>query len=295
MQKRFLIVFLSILATTASAQTLTSKNGTPILPQEGDFAVGVDAIPFLEYLGNTFNGTQEQSGPFWSFPGNSPTMTLFGKYCASTDMFYRGRVRIGYGTVSQDFLVADKPADFDTILFNENLVTDQTKTNNFNVNLSGGMEFRRGHGRVQGYYGPEVWIGFGNSKSTFEFANPTDSDMTQSSFAIFNYTGDPNAISGSGKRITEVKNGSMFTFGVRGFVGIEYFFMANASIGGEFGWGIGISTVGAGETTTEYFEPSLNDGDGGIRVETVDGPGKFSAFTIDTDNAFGSLNLLFYF
>ena len=154
---------------------------------------------------------------------------------------------------------------------------------------------RKGKGRVQGYCGPEVFIGFSNSKTTHEFANPTDTDMTAASFAIFNFTGDPSAISASGKRITEMKTGSTFTVGIRGFVGIEFFVMSKMSIGGEFGWGIGISHTGAGETTTEYYEPLLDHSFGGVRTETIPAPGKSSLFNIANDNANGALTLNFYF
>jgi hypothetical protein len=52
---------------------------------------------------------------------------------------------------------------------------------------------------------------------------------------------------------------SGYGFGLRGFIGAEYFFMPKMSIGGEFGWGL--AYVKNGATTTEYeAEGHLSDG-----------------------------------
>jgi hypothetical protein len=192
--------------------------------------------------------------------------------------------------------VLDKQNALDTIPpFDDQFLNDETKTTALNINLAGGMEFRKGKGRVQGYCGPEAWIGFSKSKTTFEFGNPTDSDMTAFSNAILVYTADPNAINFQGKRITEMKTGSTFSIGVRGFVGVEIFVMPKMSIGGEFGWGIGISHTGEGETTTEYFQEDFLSFNGAVVTQTVPSPGKSSLFNIDNDNASGAINLIFYF
>lgn len=294
MKKIFLVIVIASLSAASIAQPLTTKNGSYILPQAGDWSIGADASPFLEFVGNMFNGTLEQSSPNWDFVSSGPELTLFGKYCVTDGKFYRARLRLACLSDRQHFVVTNKRFDMDTVLFNDEYLTDKTKTTTTNVNLAGGIEFRKGRGRVQGYCGPELWIGYESSKTTNEFANPTDSDMTALSGAIFNYTAIPGAISAQGKRITEIKNGSTFSFGVRGFVGVECFFAPKISLGGEFGWGIGISRTGQGETTTEYFQPDLGSFNAGVRMETVPGPGKSSLFNLDMDNAMGALTLHFY-
>ena len=40
---------------SAQAQDLTSKKGETMLPEEGDYAIGFDADPFLDYVGNFLN------------------------------------------------------------------------------------------------------------------------------------------------------------------------------------------------------------------------------------------------
>lgn len=58
MKKTLLVAAAALFASVTFAQEgiITNKKGTPILPQAGDYAIGVDATPFLEYFGNMFNG-----------------------------------------------------------------------------------------------------------------------------------------------------------------------------------------------------------------------------------------------
>ena len=47
------------------------------------------------------------------------------------------------------------------------------------------------------------------------------------------------------------KNGTTFSFGVCVFIGAEYFVLPKMIIGGEFGWGLGLSSTGKSKTTWE--------------------------------------------
>ena len=93
-----------------------------------------------------------------------------------------------------------------------------------------------------------------------------------------------------------MKSGATFQFGVRCFVGVEYFVLPKISLGGEFGWGIGLQTQGAAQVTTE----SLNTTSNGSTTVTNKG-GKSTTFNIGTDNKnsifgpTGSIRVNFYF
>jgi hypothetical protein len=56
------------------------------------------------------------------------------------------------------------------------------------------------------------------------------------------------------------------------------------SLSGEFGWGLGLSSEGASETTVTVAG----------NTTTTKG-GKTSSFGLDTDNAGAAINLNFYF
>ena len=51
MKKLIALAATTSLVTSAFAQDLTSKRGEPILPEAGDYMIGIDANPFLNYIG----------------------------------------------------------------------------------------------------------------------------------------------------------------------------------------------------------------------------------------------------
>src|SRR5438067_1348098 len=94
MKKSVLALALAFGVTTAFAQDLTSKKGEPILPEAGDWGIGIDAAPFLNYAGNFFGKTASNSAPTWNFLTSNQTIT--GRYFADEKTVYRGAVRLGF-------------------------------------------------------------------------------------------------------------------------------------------------------------------------------------------------------
>ena len=246
MKKTLLMIALVSAVAVANAQDMMSKKGTPILPESGDWSIGVSVNPFFDYFGNMFNGSTGNSSPSWDFTNSSQVIT--GKLMKDETTAYRAKVRLGFGSSSTE--------TGDTA----NGQLNKTSLSNMNVTLGAGLQMYRGKGRLQGFYGAEALIGFGSGKTTYDYNNGTTSAFAP----------------------TETNNGSTFNFGVRGFIGAEYFFAPKISISGEFGWGIGFSSTGANETTY---------GDGHVDTNV----GKSSSFGLDTDNSGGSINMSFYF
>ena len=56
MKKTALALALAFGISGAFAQDLTSKKGEPYLPEAGDWSIGIDANPLLNYMGNLFSG-----------------------------------------------------------------------------------------------------------------------------------------------------------------------------------------------------------------------------------------------
>jgi hypothetical protein len=246
MKKSLLILAMFIGGAVTAQDNMTSKKGTPILPEAGDWSIGIGANSTLEYFGNLMNGNN--SAP--SFDWQSSPNVIRGKMMKDANTGYRLGLRLGFGS-NKETEEAPNPGDL-----------KETKESGMDINLMAGIEKRRGKGRLQGVYGGEAGIGLSSGKTT----------MT--------YNG--NAAAGS---TLEMKDGSGFSFDLRGFIGVEYFFAPKMSVGGEFGWGLGISSVGAGDT-------KIADGNGG---STSAKTGKSSSFGFDTDNADASINLNFYF
>ncbi len=263
MKKHLLVVAGLACSVALYSQEITSKKGEIYLPEGGDWALGFDATPFLNYAGNAFNGAINNNAPTADFVNNN--MAIYGKMFRDASTAYRAVIRIGFGSNSWDSIVPDvSPSAGAT-----DVVTNTYKTSDMNVTLGAGLEKRRGNTRLQGFYGGEALISLGSSKETWEYGNKIQDE-------------------GSFFRVTENKQGSTFGLTVRGFIGAEYFLFPKISLAGEFGWGIGLASTGEGEVTAETY-------DGTDTSTQVSKTGGNSSFGLDTDNTGGSLRLLFHF
>jgi hypothetical protein len=239
-----------MIGVTASAQDMNSKKGTPIRPESGDWSIGIGANSSLNYFGNLLNGNADNSPMSFDWTnGNDNVIT--GKMMKDANTAYRVGLRLGFGSTTADNQEVDADgdgvADFDSV---------EIKNGGSNINLAAGIQMYRGKGRVRGFYGAEANIGLSSAKETW-----TATDLS-----------------------VEAKAGSTFNLGVRGFVGVEYFFAPKMSLSGEFGWGLGLSSTAADETTITI-----------AGTTTTTTGGKTSSFGIDTDNAGAAINLNFYF
>jgi len=258
MKKQCLLLICAIsFSFLGNSQDLMSKKGESMLPEAGDYAIGFDAAPFLNYVGNFLNsGATSPTADFMT--GYDAAIT--GKYFKDAQNAYRGAVRIGLGSNT------DTEAN-----------GDEMKSSYNAVYLGAGMEKRRGTTRIQGVYGAQAGISLGGSSRT------TDFDAALSATNL----GDP-LDDGTFGRVTENKGGSSFGFGVGAFAGVEVFIFPKTSIGFEYGWGLAFNSTGAGETTTERWVDDAAD-------STTDETGSSSSSGIDTNNGGGALNLIFHF
>lgn len=282
-----IIVFIMIvfcLPAFLNAQGLTSKNGVPILPEEGEWAMGIDAVPFFVYMGNFFNGNQGNGAPDFEYTGAYP-MTLYVKYFKSPTWAIRGKLRIAYDAFTDKEFVIKDATEVDP----DNMVEDKARRTGMDIVLGAGSEMRRGKGRLQGVYGAEALVMFGSEKDKFEYGNAWDPDIPHN---VTNF-GD-NILYGPEGFITENKAGTTFGVSIRGFVGAEYFFAPKISVGGEFGWGPLLKSEGKGTMTYEFEDYNQSTGDTFINSRTVE-TGGFSEFGFYMDNLTGAINLLFYF
>lgn len=181
MKKQLLIVMLSGLVVSAfgqdtetapaakksssSSEPMVNKKGHVILPEAGDIGLGMDAIPFFRYAGNLMNANTNNSPNtgFARVQESTIQNTLYGKYYLKDNMAIRARLRIGHTTNTTNAQVRE-----DGIGFNvpDAFVSDE-RTQKINQNAVGaGVEFRRGHNRLQGYYGGEAIVSWGNTKDS---------------------------------------------------------------------------------------------------------------------------------
>ena len=242
-------IFAFNVASAQDGEVLKNKNGVAMLPAAGDWGLGFNATPLLNYAGNMLGSSGTNS---FTVTWDNSDHAISGKYFKDASTAYRGQLRIG--------MSSDKGQVLDG---NGDVAMDSTIKSN-SVILGVGLEKRRGHGRIQGYYGGDVMIGISGGKKSWEYTDKS------------NFTPD---------RITEDKSAGNFHFGIMGIVGVEYFVLPRMSIGAEYNWGLMYSSTGESETTTEVSEGE---------TETTKGS-KSSSMSFDTGNNAGAIRLLFYF
>lgn len=305
-------------ASTVSAQDLTSKKGEPFLPEAGDWAISVDAVPFLNYFGRMFSNAGATSPSFGY--ANAHPWAIRGKMYTDATTAFRGGLRLGFGSQSYSNMVAAPQAstatapDFPT---QPNEVEDTYKAGYNGIVLSGGIEMRKGKTRLQGYYGGELIIGFGGTKDAYTYGNTITTgatpdpniDATNSTdWSTYTLNGVPAGLpanmttdyAGNDARITERKSSSM-SIGLRGFIGVEYFLFPKISVGAEYGWGLGFSSQ---KWTTSYESQGVVASSGNYAVGSFTDEVKTSGFRIDSDiqniptglfGGSGNLNIIFHF
>jgi len=266
-----------VFAISLNAQELTTKKGMPILPQVGDFSLGIDATPFLFYIGNMVNMNSNNTPPTWNYSANNP-FQFTGKYMVNNHTAYRGIFRIGITSNKyKAYSIKDEQADPAIT------VEDSYKDFRSFIGLGAGMEKRRGKGRLQGIYGAMGMISFGSRKESYSYGN---------TFGTFNRAPTRHNFGGNNQGNTwvlENKVGTTFGIDVWAFVGVEYFFTAKMSISGEFKYGLSYEVAGDGNSKIEAWDNANNV------VKVVDSKtAGYSYFSFDNGIA-AALNLNFYF
>lgn len=293
MKKIFYLLFAialtstSVFAQTSADSVLRSKRGYVILPEANEWALGVAANPFFQYIGNVFNGTSFQDGPTVDYASNpANNIAVFGKKMIDAHTAYRARFNVSSGlTINKAAISRDEVSpDLSAPAF----VDDWQKSSSTTVVLTGGIEKRRGKSRVQGIYGGELVVGFTSAKTVYQYGNPFSTDFNTPTTNNFG-----NNILGGGARKTQEKFGNTLLVGARGFVGVEYFVAPKVSIGGEFGYMLAFRTTGKSYITSESWNGATNATQS-VKTEYYSNNG-LSSIGIGVDNLNGSINLLFYF
>jgi len=231
---------------------MMSKRGEYILPVEGDFALGINAIPIVEYFGNLFNGKTNNTASFramnWNRTINNPV--LFGKYYLSDKSAIRAGLTIGI----------ENSVDRENVMMNQQIpdpkvtVTDVWSHTGTTLGIGGDYLMYRGKGRLQGFYGGGLSFVYNKSKDSYTYGNLITTEFSAPYWYDFTAYSAPTVgtTSGGTRPLSQSSNRS-YGITLSGVVGVEYFVAPKISIGGEFRLGLyaGIDTYG--KTTVERW------------------------------------------
>jgi hypothetical protein len=215
----FTLLMLSMLST--QAQTASEE----YLPKAGNFALGVDATPIFNYIGNLFNGTN-------TAPGNSNTLDLsssaiYGKYYLSDRLAVRGTLAITGIHHKDEAYVRDDAAFYADPLSNKEVVDTRTSLNN-DYFTSIALQKFIGEVRLRGFVGAQILYGYQSITDKNSYANPmTDLNPTPTiAPALSSYTA-------ANERPLENRTTNASRIGAGLIAGFEYFIFPRLCIGGE--------------------------------------------------------------
>ena len=290
MKKKVILLAAMFVGVSAYAQDLTSKKGETMLPEAGDWAISMDATPFLDFAGGVLGGNA--TAPTAGYVTDQD-WHIRGKMFKDANTAYRAGIRLGFGSEKTTAMIGQLNATAPSWPNAPAMVEDVMSSGATNIVITGGLEKRRGNTRLQGYYGGELMISVSNTKDSYTYGNAMDAAGTALG-ASTNFGGNVGVdpFYSNGARMTEDKTSS-FGLGLRGFIGAEYFIFAKMSIGAEFGWGLGVTSESS-STTWEATDGTT------IATITDDSGNSEGGFGVDIDamnstSAAGSLNITFHF
>jgi hypothetical protein len=223
------------------AQTVTED----YLPKAGNFALGVDATPFFNYIGNMFNGTN-------TAPGNSNTLDLsssaiYGKYYIMDKMAVRAILAISGIHHKDEAYVRDDAAFYLDPLSNKELIDTRTNTNNAYF-ASFAIQKFIGERRLRGFMGMQILFGYQSITDKNSYANPM-SDLNPMPSIAPTLSGYTTA----NERPLEVRSMNSSRIGTGLIAGIEYFIFPQLCMGGEISLNAIYSRNGQLYTKSETF------------------------------------------
>jgi hypothetical protein len=269
-----LLCFVPAFAQDTEQPATTSKSGVAILPAAGDIAIGADALPYLNYLGNIFNNTANNTLALGS-------NNLYFRYHLTDNSAVRAILSVvSTKNITRNYVQDDAAVLADPLT--NAVVEDKSTTvvNGYALNV--GYMMTRGTGRLQGFYGAQVGYGFNRTTMSYQYGN----NITIANTAPTTFQWGRVA-----ERKLEVDNGITQNLGLGIFAGVEYYFLPKICVGGEVALSYGYQWSSQSNSKNEKMI-------GGkiVEIDKQVSPGnKFFSLTTFRPATYGGLYLMFHF
>lgn len=295
--KKLIVIILSACLFPAMLWA-EEKQQKQYLPEEGDWALGIDVVPILKYIGNAFNGTDGSNGldhvggtPFTSGhfgnQGLMPTVSIMGKYMLTDEWAVRANVGLMISSANDKAYSIDDKALAENP-FSEAKVVDGARYDRNGMSMLLGAEYRKGSRRIQGVFGAGLLFAFQNSKETYSWGNAlTEINQSPTSHSFANMPTLPSGY----RALTQNEAGSDFYLGVTGSAGVEWFVAPKIALGAE----VNLSLYYIFGTQTYVESEGYNATLGKVETRTdLYAPGSNGIY-FGTESLGGSLYMTFYF
>lgn len=295
--KKLIVIILSACLFPAMLWA-EEKQQKQYLPEEGDWALGIDVVPILKYIGNAFNGTNGTnelshvggtpftSGHFGN-QGLMPTVSIMGKYMLTDEWAVRANVGLMISSANDKAYSIDDKALAENP-FSEAKVVDGARYDRNGMSMLLGAEYRKGARRIQGVFGAGLLFAFQNSKETYSWGNAlTEINQSPTSHAFANMPTLPTGY----RALKQNGAGSDFYLGLTGSAGIEWFVAPKIALGAE----VNLSLYYIFGTQTYVESEGYNATLGKVETRTdLYAPGSNGIY-FGTESLGGSLYMTFYF
>lgn len=265
------------------------------LPEKGDFSVGISLNPLLNFVGNIFNGSENNaigniggesslSGLDSYEKGVTPDISIMGKYMLTNSWGVRANIGLMIGNdqyneyVQNDEAVMQNP-------FDESKLVDTKNITSSGVSIMLGTEYRKGKKRIQGVFGAGLLLGFKTNKISYDYSNQMTT-INQLPSTAWN-----DVYNEYGYRTLVEQGGNDCFIGATGSVGVEWFVAPKVALGAEVNLNIYYVFGGQRYVETEGYNSSSKKIE---RQCDLMSPGH-NQFRFGTENLGGSLYMSFYF
>ena len=287
-------IFTTILSVCVAAG-LSAQEMKQYVPEAGDWAVGMNLKPLINYMGGLFNqsagvsidqiGGEAVTAGIGDYVMN-PTVSIMGKYMLTDNFAVRANLGININTANDRAYVRDDKAYFLNPL-SQGKVVDSRFRRNSGLSLMAGAEYRVGEKRIQGVFGGGLLVAFQNQSTSYTYGNAmTEINQRPSSkYGIYDTDGGYYRTLKNWNSMADIYTGLALT------AGVEYFVAPKVALGAE------VSLCGYyvfGNQSYSQYE-WYNDATEAVEIWTeLETPGD-RGFHLATENLGGSLYLSFYF
>ncbi len=296
MRKYITAIVLAAMSLTAAAQETADNTATRYLPEQGDFAFGVDVVPLLKTIGGSYKSDETVGVGGTPFAPDltkfvKPNVSVMGKYMFTDNWAVKVNLGVTFTNKDKRLYTTD---DLDAALSTgEAKVIDTRKTTRTGGSLMAGAEYRLGSRRVQGVFGFGALFAFTTDKVSYTYGNAmTDVNQTPTT-AFTDPEGSMAIIELEGYRVTSYNlAGPNFVAGVYGSAGAEWFVAPKIAIGATVDLYVYGVFCSKGVVKSEGYNAAYGRVE--ERTDLFHSPGDRS-FNFGTDNLGGSLYMTFYF
>ncbi len=267
------------------------------LPETCKFSIGLDLTPLLNFAGNIFNGTSDQTlddigGEPISVINTTitqPTVSFIGRYMIYNDLAIRANIGVMISNQTNNYYVVDDSAvALDPLSTSK--VIDSESTSSRGGSIAVAVEKRLGERRIQGVFSAGVVYGFATTSIKYNYGNGITEINQIPTTNSDNYTTVSTAM--PNVRITNdyLTSGS-HAVGLVTSLGFEYFVAPKVSIGAE----VNIVAIYSFTNGQAAQYEGYNTYTKKVETHTELVSPRSSSFLFGTENIGGNLGMHFYF